>query len=167
MVDDESQSPHDSDKAEEVQNKMQMLEEEEVVVVENKEVNDAKVKPNDTVGNATPPESLKIPLPEALVSISHADRLSAELAKEPEPSPGRTAAKIAIAESAQTSRRSSVQCSLKLRHSLAGLRHSMTQESVRRASRRSMLKRKATRAGNSTCSTKISGKKRTSLLIIT
>lgn len=165
MVDDESQSPHDSDKAEEVQNKMQML--EEVVVVENKEVNDAKVKPNDTVGNATPPESLKIPLPEALVSISHADRLSAELAKEPEPSPGRTAAKIAIAESAQTSRRSSVQCSLKLRHSLAGLRHSMTQESVRRASRRSMLKRKATRAGNSTCSTKVSGKKRTSLLIIT
>lgn len=155
VVDDESQSPHDSDKAEEVQNKTQMLE-EEVVVVENKEVNDAKVKPNDTVGNATPPESLKIPLPEAVVSISHADRLSAELAKEPEPSPGRTAAKIAIAESAQTSRRSSVQCSLKLRHSLAGLRHSMTQESVRRASRRSMLKRKATRAGNSTCSTKVS-----------
>lgn len=166
MVDDESQSPHDSDKAEEVQNKTQMLEEEEEVVVENKEVNDAKVKPNDTVGNATPPESLKIPLPEAVVSISHAERLSAELAKEPEPSP-RTAAKIAIAESAQTSRRSSVQCSLKLRHSLAGLRHSMTQESVRRASRRSMLKRKATRAGNSTCSTKVSGKKRTSLLIIT
>nr|XP_004553046.1 inner centromere protein isoform X1 [Maylandia zebra] len=159
VVDDESQSPHDSDKAEEVQNKTQMLEEEEEeeeeVVVENKEVNDAKVKPNDTVGNATPPESLKIPLPEAVVSISHADRLSAELAKEPEPSP-RTAAKIAIAESAQTSRRSSVQCSLKLRHSLAGLRHSMTQESVRRASRRSMLKRKATRAGNSTCSTKVS-----------
>uniref|UniRef100_A0A3Q2XBC0 Inner centromere protein n=1 Tax=Haplochromis burtoni TaxID=8153 RepID=A0A3Q2XBC0_HAPBU len=157
VVDDESQSPHDSDKAEEVQNKTQMLEEEEeVVVVENKEVNDAKVKPDDTVGNATPPESLKSPLPEAVVSISHADRLSAELAKEPEPSPGRTAAKIAIAESAQTSRRSSVQCSLKLRHSLAGLRHSMTQESVRRASRRSMLKRKATRAGNSTCSTKVS-----------
>lgn len=156
VVDDESQSPHDSDKAEEVQNKTQMLQEKEVVVVENKEVNDAKVKPDDTVGNATPPESLKIPLPEAVVSISHVDRLSAELAKEPEPSPGRTAAKIAIAESAQISRRSSVQCSLKLRHSLAGLRHSMTQESVRRASRRSMLKRKATRAGNSTCSTKVS-----------
>ncbi|XP_006789272.1 inner centromere protein A isoform X2 [Neolamprologus brichardi] len=156
VVDDESPSPHDSDKAEEVQNKTQMLQEKEVVVVENKEVNDAKVKPDDTVGNATPPESLKIPLPEAVVSISHVDRLSAELAKEPEPSPGRTAAKIAIAESAQISRRSSVQCSLKLRHSLAGLRHSMTQESVRRASRRSMLKRKATRAGNSTCSTKVS-----------
>uniref|UniRef100_I3KEQ0 Inner centromere protein ARK-binding domain-containing protein n=1 Tax=Oreochromis niloticus TaxID=8128 RepID=I3KEQ0_ORENI len=157
VVDDESQSPHDSDKAEEVQNKKPMLEEEEVVVVmvdKNKEVNDAKVKPGDAVGNATPPESPKIPLPEAVVSISHADRLSAELAKEPEPSPGRTAAKIAIAEPAQTSRRSSAQCSLKLRHSLAGLRHSMTQESVRRASRRSMLKRKATRAGNSTCSTK-------------
>ncbi|XP_005470678.1 inner centromere protein isoform X2 [Oreochromis niloticus] len=159
VVDDESQSPHDSDKAEEVQNKKPMLEEEEVVVVmvdKNKEVNDAKVKPGDAVGNATPPESPKIPLPEAVVSISHADRLSAELAKEPEPSPGRTAAKIAIAEPAQTSRRSSAQCSLKLRHSLAGLRHSMTQESVRRASRRSMLKRKATRAGNSTCSTKVS-----------
>lgn len=158
VVDDESQSPHDSDKAEEVQNKKPMLEEEVVVVMvdKNKEVNDAKVKPGDAVGNATPPESPKIPLPEAVVSISHADRLSAELAKEPEPSPGRTAAKIAIAEPAQTSRRSSAQCSLKLRHSLAGLRHSMTQESVRRASRRSMLKRKATRAGNSTCSTKVS-----------
>ncbi|XP_063337143.1 inner centromere protein A isoform X1 [Pelmatolapia mariae] len=154
LVDDESQSPHDSDKAEEVQNKTPML--EEVVVDKNKEVNDAKVKPDDAVGKATSPESLKIPLPEAIVSISHVERLSAELAKEPEPSPGRTAAKIAIAESAQTSRRSSVQCSLKLRHSLAGLRHSMTQESVRRASRRSMLKRKATRVGNSTCSTKVS-----------
>lgn len=156
VVDDESQSPHDSDKAEEVQNKKPMLEEEVVMVDKNKEVDDAKVKPGDAVGNATPPESPKIPLPEAVVSISHADRLSAELAKEPEPSPGRTAAKIAIAEPAQTSRRSSAQCSLKLRHSLAGLRHSMTQESVRRASRRSMLKRKATRAGNSTCSTKVS-----------
>uniref|UniRef100_A0A4W6DZD4 Inner centromere protein ARK-binding domain-containing protein n=1 Tax=Lates calcarifer TaxID=8187 RepID=A0A4W6DZD4_LATCA len=91
-----------------------------------------------------------------IVSISSADRRSAELVVKPEPSPGRTAAKIAIAGAAQSSRRSSVRCSLKLRHSLAGLRHSMTQESVRRASRRSMLKRKAVRMGNSSCSSNIS-----------
>ncbi|XP_056906841.1 inner centromere protein isoform X1 [Takifugu flavidus] len=92
------------------------------------------------------------PAPEVTVSISSTDRLSAENAKILVRSPGRTATKVAIAEVAQSSRRSSVQCSLKLRHSLAGLRHSMTQESVRRASRRSMLKRKVARATNSQCS---------------
>lgn len=89
------------------------------------------------------------PAPEVTVSISSADRLSAEKARSPEGSPGRTATKVAIANGAQNARRSSV--ALKLRHSVAGLRHSLTQESVRRASRRSMLKRKAARATNSQC----------------
>uniref|UniRef100_A0A3Q0RDD9 Inner centromere protein ARK-binding domain-containing protein n=1 Tax=Amphilophus citrinellus TaxID=61819 RepID=A0A3Q0RDD9_AMPCI len=153
VVDDVSQSPHGSNQAEEAE----LMEKEEVN--KTKEVNDAEVESNDVGGNAQPPESCKIHLPEVVVSVSHAERLSAELAKEREPSPGRTAAKIAIAETSQSSQRSSVRCSLKLRHSLAGLRHSMTQESVRRASRRSMLKRKGARTGNSTCSSKVSGKK--------
>uniref|UniRef100_A0A3Q0R8R3 Inner centromere protein ARK-binding domain-containing protein n=1 Tax=Amphilophus citrinellus TaxID=61819 RepID=A0A3Q0R8R3_AMPCI len=148
VVDDVSQSPHGSNQAEEAE----LMEKEEVN--KTKEVNDAEVESNDVGGNAQPPESCKIHLPEVVVSVSHAERLSAELAKEREPSPGRTAAKIAIAETSQSSQRSSVRCSLKLRHSLAGLRHSMTQESVRRASRRSMLKRKGARTGNSTCSSK-------------
>ncbi|XP_018537612.1 inner centromere protein isoform X4 [Lates calcarifer] len=116
-------------------------------------VNTAEVKSDKRSTSQSPP---KIPSPEVIVSISSADRRSAELVVKPEPSPGRTAAKIAIAGAAQSSRRSSVRCSLKLRHSLAGLRHSMTQESVRRASRRSMLKRKAVRMGNSSCSSNIS-----------
>lgn len=98
-----------------------------------------------------------LPAPEVTVSISSTDRLSAENAKILVCSPGRTATKVAIANVAQNSRRSSVRCSLKLRHSLAGLRHSMTQESVRRASRRSMLKRKVARTTNSQCSSNDEG----------
>lgn len=96
-----------------------------------------------------------LPAPELIVSISSSDRLSAENGKSLACSPGRTATKLAIA--AQNPRRSSVRCSLKLRHSVAGLRHSMTQESVRRASRRSMLKRKVARTTNSQCSSKNEG----------
>lgn len=90
------------------------------------------------------------PAPEVVVSISSADRLSAENARSLESSPGRTATKMAIASVAENPRRSSV--ALKLRRSVAGLRHSRTHESVRRASRRSMLKRKVSRANNSQCS---------------
>nr|XP_020513994.1 inner centromere protein isoform X1 [Labrus bergylta] len=104
---------------------------------------------------STVPSPPEIPLPELAVGISVADRLSAEKAKGQEPSPGRAAAKITIAGAARSSRRSSVRCSLKLRHSLAGLRHSMTQESVRRASRRSMLKKAAAHLENSTCSSNV------------
>lgn len=89
------------------------------------------------------------PAPDVTVSISSADRLSAENARSREGSPVRAATKVAIANGAPNRRRSSV--ALKLRHSVAGLRHSMTQESVRRASRRSMLKRKVARAANSQC----------------
>lgn len=102
-----------------------------------------------SVSPADPSLSEK-PAPEVVVSISSADRLSAENARSLEGSPGRTATKVAIAGVAGNPRRSSV--ALKLRRSVAGLRHSMTQESVRRASRRSMLKRKVSRANNSQCS---------------
>lgn len=92
------------------------------------------------------------PAPEVVVSISAADRLSAENARSLEGSPGRTATKMAIASVAENPRRSSV--ALKLRRSVAGLRHSRTLESIRRASRQSMLKRKVSRANNSQCSSK-------------
>ncbi len=144
-----SQSTQGSCETEEVENKKPELD-------RNDEVN-AEVKPDYICSTAQSPPN--IPSPEVVVSISSGDRLSAELATKPEPSPGRTAAKIAIAGTARSSRRSSVRCSLKLRHSLAGLRHSMTQESVRRASRRSMLKKKVSRMGNSACSSNVDGEK--------
>ncbi|KAM8891749.1 inner centromere protein B isoform 2-T2 [Spinachia spinachia] len=137
---------------EDVQNKKPEHVEEKEVDKTNK-VNIAEDE-SDHSGTSpwTPPA---IPSPEIVVSISPSDRLSAEGVVDRLPSPGRSAAKIAIAGAAQSSRRSSVRCSLKLRHSLAGLRHSMTQESVRRASRRSMLKRKVSRMGNSVCSSNV------------
>ena len=158
---------HSPSGSEEVQNKKPELLGEENVHQDTKG-NNAEVEPDDMCIVAQSPP--KMPLPEVVVNISSADRLSAELAKDPErlsaelakdpePSPGRTAAKVAIAGAAQSSRRSSVRCSLKLRHSLAGMRHSLTQESIRRASRRSMLKRKAAQHGNSSCSSDISGEK--------
>ncbi|XP_045894252.1 inner centromere protein B isoform X1 [Micropterus dolomieu] len=151
VAEDVSQSLHGSCITEEVENKKPVLVEDEEVDKNNKV--DAEVKSDYICSTALSPP--KIPSPEVVVSISTADRLSAEFAINSEPSPGRTATKIAIAGDAQSSRRSSVRCSLKLRHSLAGLRHSMTQESVRRASRRSMLKRKVARMGNSTCSSNV------------
>ncbi|XP_060932834.1 inner centromere protein B [Limanda limanda] len=153
VAEDVSHSPSGSDKTEEVQNKKPELLGDEDVDTINKG-NNAEVEPDDTCSIAQSPP--KIPLPEVVVKISSAERLSAELAQKPEASPGRTAAKIAIAGAAQSSRRSSVRCSLKLRHSVAGLRHSMTQESIRRASRRSILKRKAANQGSSTCSSDMS-----------
>uniref|UniRef100_UPI0037E79D32 inner centromere protein A isoform X3 n=1 Tax=Semicossyphus pulcher TaxID=241346 RepID=UPI0037E79D32 len=152
VVEDVSQSPPGSCNTEEVENKKPELVEDEEVDKINKS-NNAEVEPDNTCSLALSPP--KIPSPELVVSISSADRLSAELAKKPELSPGRTAAKIAIAGAAQSSRRSSVRCSLKLRHSLAGLRHSMTQESIRRASRRSMLKNRAARMENSSCNSNV------------
>ncbi|XP_020559318.1 inner centromere protein isoform X1 [Oryzias latipes] len=97
----------------------------------------------------------KIPLPEVVVRISSEERLSAEFVQQLEDSPGRKAVKVPIAKPPRKTRRSSARCSLKVRHSLAGLRHSMTQASVHRASQRSMLKKKATRTNNSTCSSNI------------
>ncbi|XP_058502582.1 inner centromere protein A isoform X1 [Solea solea] len=150
VLEDVSYSSHGS--CDEVQNTKPELVEEEKLDINNK-ANHPEVSPDYTCSDAQSPP--KMPSPKVVVRISSADRLSAELAKGLEPSPGRTASKITIAEAARRSRRSSVRCSLKLRHSLAGLRHSMTQESIRRASRRSMLKRKTGRTGNSSCSSNI------------
>ncbi|KAM9497166.1 inner centromere protein B isoform 2-T2 [Clarias gariepinus] len=92
---------------------------------------------------------------EVVVKIPSAERLSAD--KMLQCSPGRSVQKITIAAaSGQASTRNSARHSLVMRRSLAGLRHSMTQEAVRRASRRSFLKKKA-RLGNSTCSSTVSG----------
>ncbi|KAL0155408.1 hypothetical protein M9458_049671, partial [Cirrhinus mrigala] len=97
---------------------------------------------------------------EAVVKIPSSERLSADSLLNAGVSPSRSANKIPIAESGlqttpQGSSRTSVRRSLLVRRSLVGLRHSMTQEAVRRASRRSFLKKKA-RLGNSTCSSSVS-----------
>lgn len=96
----------------------------------------------------------------AVVKIPSSERLSAESLLNSGQSPGRSANKIPIAASGlqntpQGSSRTSARRSLVVRRSLVGLRHSMTQEAVRRASRRSFLKKKA-RLGNSTCSSSVS-----------
>ncbi|KAK5867282.1 hypothetical protein PBY51_011788 [Eleginops maclovinus] len=132
-----------SSKPEDVQNKKPEL----IVVEENNKVDNAEDKPDYICGTAKSPTT--VPSPEVVVSIAASERLSAE--NNLRPSPGRSAAKIPIASTV----RSSGRCTLKLRHSLAGLRHSMTQESLRRTSRRSMLKRKVSRMGNSTCSSNV------------
>lgn len=94
---------------------------------------------------------------EVVVKIPLVERLSAEKLLQCSPSPGRSAQKITIAAAGgQASTRSSARHSLVVRRSLAGLRHRMTQEAVRRASRRSFLKKKA-RLGNSTGSSTVSG----------
>ncbi|XP_058263848.1 inner centromere protein isoform X2 [Hemibagrus wyckioides] len=94
---------------------------------------------------------------EVVVKVPAAERLSAEKLLQCSPSPSRSAQKITIAAAGgQASARKSGRQSLVVRRSLAGLRHSMTQEAVRRASRRSFLKKKA-RLGNSTCSSTVSG----------
>nr|XP_029505886.1 inner centromere protein-like isoform X2 [Oncorhynchus nerka] len=104
-----------------------------------------------------PPQSH---ITKAVVKISAAERQSAELQmnRNAERSPGRAALQAALHGSSNDfgPRRSSVRHSLTVRLSLAGLRNSMTQESVRRASRRSFLKKK-TRLGSSTCSSNVSG----------
>lgn len=130
----------DMSQCEEEQNKKPKL------VIEEEPMH-SEVKPADAHSPVQPPPELQ--MPDTVVSVCSADRLPAELPNKPEPSPGRSAAKIAIAGTPRRSR-SSKRCSLKLRHSVAGLRHSMTQESVRRSSHRSMLKRKAALKGSST-----------------
>ncbi|XP_039518195.1 inner centromere protein A isoform X1 [Pimephales promelas] len=93
---------------------------------------------------------------EAVVKIPSSERLSADLMLDAGLSPGRSANKIPIAgDRPRGSSRTSARRSQVVRRSLVGLRHSMTQEAVRRASRRSFLKKKA-RLGNSTCSSSVS-----------
>lgn len=143
VADGDGQLPCDSSETEEVLKKGQTEE----------NLNAANIKP--TCVNSTSQSPPKIPSPEVAVRISAEERLSAEFAKEAEASSGRTAIKITIAEKAKNSGR----CSLKLRYSLAGIRHSMTQEAVRRSARRSMLKkRKTARKSNSSCTSSVTGK---------
>lgn len=147
-----NQSRRSSTKSEEVVTvKAEVI---EIVEDEDEEQNDADVAEEEPSSTTESPKN--IPSPKVVVAISPGDRLSAELAVKAGTSSGHTTDKAEVAEPVQSnqshdSRRSSVRHSLKLRHSKAGLRHSLTQESVRRASRRSMLKRKAARMGNSTC----------------
>ncbi|XP_077425555.1 inner centromere protein A isoform X2 [Vanacampus margaritifer] len=107
--------------------KPQLVEDEAVDT--NSEADAAEDKPDEPceVSQSSP---VKIPSP---------SDVSAEQAAQPKLTPGHTAGKIAIAGNSSSSRRSS----LKIRHSLGGLRHSMKQESLRRNSRQSKLKRKA------------------------
>ncbi|XP_060742710.1 inner centromere protein A isoform X1 [Tachysurus vachellii] len=108
-------------------------------------------------GSSSSSSPVQILVSEVMVKVPSAERLSAEKLLQCSPSPGRCAQKIIIAAAGgQASTRSSGRHSLVVRRSLAGLRHSMTQEAVRRASRRSFLKKKA-RLGNSTCSSTVSG----------
>ncbi|XP_071385159.1 inner centromere protein isoform X3 [Centroberyx affinis] len=151
---DAAQPSHGSCEESSVLNEALAMVEEEKAGKQS-QVNNTETEREPDRSSSTAASPPKMPSPEVVVSISASDRLSAEMAKKPEASPGRTATKIAIAASPKSSRRSSVRHSLKLRHSLAGLRHSMTQESVRRASRRSLLKKKA-RMGDSMCSSNVS-----------
>ncbi|XP_056454347.1 inner centromere protein isoform X2 [Gadus chalcogrammus] len=103
-----------------------------------------------SIHTPSPPE---IPATTVSVRISSTDRRSAELVAQRVVSPGRSATKIVIADTPSRARRiSNVRLSLKLRYSKAGLRQSRMQDGVRRTSRRSILKKKLTRGGNTTCS---------------
>ncbi|XP_035377831.1 inner centromere protein A isoform X3 [Electrophorus electricus] len=98
----------------------------------------------------------KIAMSPAVVESPRAECRSAEMLLQSVCSPGRSANKIAIAAAmSQGSLQTSTRRSQVVRCSLVVLRHSMTQEAVRRASRRSFLRKKA-RMGNSTCSSSIS-----------
>ncbi|XP_068595720.1 inner centromere protein [Brachionichthys hirsutus] len=144
---DATQSPLGSSESQEVE-KPDLVEERELDKLNLSA--EAGINPEPVSTSQSPPKVIcvspaaEMPLPEAVVAISSADRLSAESI---ECSDGRAANKIEIADAVQRSRRSSVRRSLKLR-----LRHSMTQESVRRASRRSTLKRKMAHKTDSPCS---------------
>ncbi|XP_061630618.1 inner centromere protein isoform X2 [Phyllopteryx taeniolatus] len=154
IAEDEQLLPHVSyDSIDECNKKAELVEDE--AVHNNCEVDSTNIQP-DVPCDARQSE-IKIPSPGVVVSIPASERLSAEQATKPQltQSPGRTAAKIAIAGNSRSSRRSSVKCSLKVRHSLSSLRHSMTRESLRRASRKSMLKKNATRKDNSSYSSNI------------
>ncbi|XP_030222613.1 inner centromere protein A isoform X2 [Gadus morhua] len=95
------------------------------------------------------PTPREIPAPTVSVRISFTDRRSAELVAQCVASPGRNSTRIVMAGTPSRAQRSSnVRLSSKLRYSKAVLRHSM----MRRTSRRTILKKKSTRVGNTTCS---------------
>ena len=120
-------------------------------------VPDAEADEPQPCSSITTPSPPEIPAPKVSVRISSTDRRSAELVAPHVVSPGRNATKIVIADTPSRAQHSSARLSLKLRYSKAGLRHSMTQDAVRRTSRRSILKKKLPRGGNTTCSSNASG----------
>uniref|UniRef100_A0A8C4ZP69 Inner centromere protein n=1 Tax=Gadus morhua TaxID=8049 RepID=A0A8C4ZP69_GADMO len=100
------------------------------------------------------PTPREIPAPTVSVRISFTDRRSAELVAQCVASPGRNSTRIVMAGTPSRAQRSSnVRLSSKLRYSKAVLRHSM----MRRTSRRTILKKKSTRVGNTTCSSNARG----------
>ncbi|XP_030222610.1 inner centromere protein A isoform X1 [Gadus morhua] len=122
----------------------------ETEIEEETEIEADEPKACSSIPTPSPPE---IPAPTVSVRISSTDRRSAELVAQRVVSPGRSATKIVIADTPSRARRiSNVRLSLKLRYSKAGLRQSRMQDGVRRTSRRSILKKKLTRGGNTTCS---------------
>ncbi|TSK13389.1 Inner centromere protein A [Bagarius yarrelli] len=129
--------------------------EEELEAAPQSSDNDTK-KPEQQVEKSSSLSPVQTQMSEVMVKVPSTECLSDKKQLQCSSSPGRSAQKIAIAATGgQASARSSSRHSLVVRRSLAGLRHSMTQEAVRRASRRSFLKKKA-RLGNSTCSSSIS-----------
>ncbi|XP_053093163.1 inner centromere protein A isoform X2 [Pangasianodon hypophthalmus] len=131
--------------------------EEELEAAPQSPANVSKEKEHKVEESSSSSSPVQTLVSEAVVKIPSVERLSAEKLLQCSSSPGRSAQKITIAAAGgQASTRSSARHSLVVRRSLAGLRHSMTQEAVRRASRRSFLKKKA-RLGNSTCSSTVSG----------
>jgi hypothetical protein len=127
----------------------------ETEIEEETEIEADEPKACSSIPTPSPPE---IPAPTVSVRISSTDRRSAELVAQRVVSPGRSATKIVIADTPSRARRiSNVRLSLKLRYSKAGLRQSRMQDGVRRTSRRSILKKKLTRGGNTTCSSNDSG----------
>ncbi|XP_059917876.1 inner centromere protein isoform X2 [Gadus macrocephalus] len=122
----------------------------ETAIEEETEIEADEPQVCSSIPTPSPPE---IPVPTVSVRISSTDRRSAELVAQRVVSPGRSATKIVIADTPSRARRTSnVRLSLKLRYSKAGVRHSRMQDGVRRTSRRSIMKKKLTRGGNTTCS---------------
>ncbi|KAL4642155.1 inner centromere protein isoform X4 [Arapaima gigas] len=108
-------------------------------------VKDVEVEPDTSAVHSQDASHASSQILKAVVLVSASECHSAELLLDQACTSARVASKVAIAgnQSSATKglRRSSVRCSLSRRRSLSGLRHSLTQESVRRASRRSFLKK--------------------------
>ncbi|KAJ3595845.1 hypothetical protein NHX12_002259 [Muraenolepis orangiensis] len=108
------------------------------------EIKIGRAEPQECFSSTTPSPP-NLPTPKVSVRISSTDRRSAELVA----ALGHEATKIAIACTPTRAERSSVRHSLKLRNSLAGLRHSKKQNTSRRASRSFVMKKKSVCTGNS------------------
>ena len=123
----------------------------ETEIEEETEIEADEPKACSSIPTPSPPE---IPAPTVSVRISFTDRRSAELVAQCVASPGRNSTRIVMAGTPSRAQRSSnVRLSSKLRYSKAVLRHSM----MRRTSRRTILKKKSTRVGNTTCSSNARG----------